>query len=159
MRLIVQGYSLGSRHPPSPMCSPGATQRSSSDSSARAPLSERARTLTSYGDVHDPVARPGLDVSHIDGQAALNGLVEIGQQLLERVAFRGATRDGGDLSPESAFVGLVNHDLQSHGDLLVAVPHVVCSSATSIASGARTCAQEVSTQAIEHTCVAAAIRG
>ena len=34
-RLSVQGYGFGSRHPPSPMCSPGATQRSSSDSSAR----------------------------------------------------------------------------------------------------------------------------
>jgi hypothetical protein len=98
-------------------------------------------------------------VGHINGQATLNGLIEIGQQLLERVAFRGATRDGGDLSPESAFVGLVNHDLQSHGDLLVAVPNVVCSSATSIASGVRTCAQEVSTQAIEHTYAAAAVCG
>jgi hypothetical protein len=60
LRLGVQGYGLGSRHPPSLMCSPGATRRSSSDSSARAPLPERARTLTSYGDVHDPVARPLL---------------------------------------------------------------------------------------------------
>ena len=85
-------------------------------------MSERARTLTSYGNVHDPVAPPGLDVSHIDGQATLNGLVEIGQQLLERVAFRGAIGDGGDLSSESAFGGLVNHDLQSHGDLLQAEP-------------------------------------
>jgi len=35
MRPSVQSYGLGSRRPPSPMCSRGATQRSSSDSSAR----------------------------------------------------------------------------------------------------------------------------
>ena len=44
MRLSAQRYGLGSRRPPSSMCSPGATQRSSSDSSARpAKLSQQAR--------------------------------------------------------------------------------------------------------------------
>ena len=80
---------------------------------------------------------------YVDRQATLNGLIEIGQQLLERLAFRGATRNSGDFSPESAFFGLVYHDLESHGDLLVAVPDALGNSAASLASGTTTCAHSV----------------
>jgi len=78
--------------------------------------------------------RAGLDVRSIHRQAALDGLVETGEQLLRRLALRGAARNGGDLGPEPALIGLVNHDLESHGSLLSAVTDALGGFTTSMAA-------------------------
>ena len=51
----------------------------------------------------------------IDGKATSHCLVEVGKQLLKRIALSGAAGYGGNLSPVATFLGLVVYNLDFHG--------------------------------------------
>ena len=60
----------------------------------------------------------GIGVIHrnfdVDGQAALDGLIQILQQLLEGFPFGRAAWNGRDLGPIATLLRLVHHDLDLH---------------------------------------------
>lgn len=64
----------------------------------------------SQGDLNHSAAGRGGNIAYVDGEAPLDGLVEVAQQLLERVRLCGATGDGGHLGPVASLFGLMHDD-------------------------------------------------
>src|SRR4051812_42911941 len=72
------------------------------------------RRLISYGDFNDPVAAAFLRLRDIDRKAALDGLLNVGQKLIHRLALAGAAGNGRDFRPEAALFRLVHNHLDLH---------------------------------------------